>query len=430
MLKILIGGSPCTYWSISQKGNRETEPSGLGWELYKNYLIARQLFRPDVFLYENVASASALIKEKISETLGVDLVRLNSALVSAQNRDRIYGVSVPVPPPQDRHIYLRDILESGIVDREKSYTLKHQAGNARDYFKKHHTQVAFEPVRVGTIESAVNTPEHDSKQYRVYSPEGKSTTICGEGGGVGAKTGLYAVPLNPREDGKARPVDAHYARLEVEQWHKRVYSGNPHKQQHDYVAEPVPMYHYPHGFNKGGIRYHDKAMCIPASEGSICNHGIIQEYTGAGKKIYEVKNGQIEVNGVLYPINLADGLYIIRKLTVTECCRLQTLPDDYCRAVSATQGYRGLGNGWTAEIIIHILEAALRGVPRNEKIKVLSMYDGIGTGLYCLKAMGFTDIEYHAYEIDKYAITVANSNHNGIIHHGDAFGVRSPGWSI
>lgn len=52
-MKLLIGGSPCTHWSIAQTKHRETEPSGLGWELFLNYLIAREKYRPDYFLYEN-----------------------------------------------------------------------------------------------------------------------------------------------------------------------------------------------------------------------------------------------------------------------------------------------------------------------------------------------------------------------------------------
>lgn len=121
---------------------------------------------------------------------------------------------------------------------------------------------------------------------------------------------------------------------------------------------------------------------------------------------------------------LEDGNYIMRKLTPVECERLQTMPDGYTAAVSNTQRYRGLGNGWTAEVIIHILEGALKDVPKDEKIVVLSMYDGIGTGRYCLDKMGFSNVEYHAYEIDKYAIKVAMSNYKDIIQHGDAFQVR------
>ena len=91
MLKFLIGGSPCTAWSIAQSRNRETEPQGLGWELFRNYLIAKKRFKPDYFLYENNKSAAQPIKEQISKELSVPLQYINSALVSAQNRERFYA---------------------------------------------------------------------------------------------------------------------------------------------------------------------------------------------------------------------------------------------------------------------------------------------------------------------------------------------------
>ena len=140
--------------------------------------------------------------------------------------------------------------------------------------------------------------------------------------------------------------------------------------------------------------------------------------------IYEVCGGQINIKGKTYPIKLPDGRYIIRKLSVTECCRLQTLPDDYCRAVSASQAYKALGNGWTAEVIAHLLGYALADIPRGKKLLVISMYDGIGTGRYVLDSLGFTNIEYHAFEIDKFAIKVAQDNYPDIRQHGDAFKVR------
>lgn len=86
--------------------------------------------------------------------------------------------------------------------------------------------------------------------------------------------------------------------------------------------------------------------------------------------------------------------------------------------------------GWTAEVIIHILNGVLKDVSRDEKLLVLSLYDGIGTGRYCLNKMGFTNVEYHAYEIDKYAIQVAMSNYPDIIQHGDAFQVRNEKWTV
>ena len=71
--------------------------------------------------------------------------------------------------------------------------------------------------------------------------------------------------------------------------------------------------------------------------------------------IYEVKDGFITVKGNKYPIKLVDGFYIIRKLTVRECMRLQTVPEWYEWPVSKSQAYKMLGNGWTVEVIAHLL---------------------------------------------------------------------------
>lgn len=61
-MRILIGGSPCTHWSIAQTKNRETEASGIGWELFLNYRISRDKYQPDYFLYENNKSMSPAIR--------------------------------------------------------------------------------------------------------------------------------------------------------------------------------------------------------------------------------------------------------------------------------------------------------------------------------------------------------------------------------
>lgn len=127
MIKILIGGSPCTYWSVAQKKNREVEAEGLGWELFKNYLIAKEKFKPDFFLYENNKSAAQAIKDQISRELGVELIHINSALVSAQNRQRFYAFNWSVEQPEDRGILLRDILESSALYTEKGYELRQPA---------------------------------------------------------------------------------------------------------------------------------------------------------------------------------------------------------------------------------------------------------------------------------------------------------------
>lgn len=139
-----------------------------------------------------------------------------------------------------------------------------------------------------------------------------------------------------------------------------------------------------------------RAPHSPLKTKSATSSAWISNQNGEDLPVYEVVNGEIEIKGKKYPIKLPDGYYVIRKLTPTECERLQTLPDGYTSAVSATQRYRGLGNGWTAEVIIHILAGVLKDVPRDEEIVVLSMYDGIGTGRYCLDKMGFTNVTYYA----------------------------------
>lgn len=395
-IKLLIGGSPCTYWSIAQKSNRETTAEGLGWELFKNYLIAKEKFKPDFFLYENNKSAAQAIKDQIKHELGVwdgtllmrdtgaRYIEINSALVSAQNRQRFYVHNCgEVGQPEDRGILLKDILESGVTDKDKAYCLKHQAGNTRDYFKKHHTQIAYEPV-------------------------------------------------NACEDGKARTIKAQYAKNSLANF----ITNGGHAATG--VAEPIRVGALPRPNGElsesAGMRIYSvdgKGRCLIANGGGQgAKTGLYAIPTD--KPVYEVKDGLITIKDKQYPIKLPDGFYIIRKLSVTECERLQTLPDGYTQhaGVSETQCYKGIGNGWTAEVIIHILSNALKNVPKDEKIIVLSMYDGIGTGRYCLDKMGFTNVEYHAYEIDKYAMKIALSNYPDIIQHGDAFQVRSEKWNI
>lgn len=328
--------------------------------MFKNYLIAKKKFKPDFFLYENNKSAAKPIKDQISVELDCELMHINSALVSAQTRERFYCFNWKVDQPQDRGIILRDVLEPspfeinyelktvgigwrGRKESDGKYHKRYESTNeskANALTTVRTDSMVAEPIQIGDIGSS-------AQAHRVYSCDGKSVTINSGGGGQGGKTGLYLCPT-----------------------------------------------------------------------------------TNTTQPVYEVCNGKIKIGGVFYNINLADGVYCIRKLTPIECERLQTLPDNYTQTVSNAQRYKCLGNGWTAEVIIHILNGALKDVPRCEEIVVLSMYDGIATGRYCLDKMGFTNVKYFAYEIDKYAKQVALSNYPDIIHLGDAFNLRHPDWTI
>jgi DNA (cytosine-5)-methyltransferase 3A len=481
MKKILIGGSPCTFWSIAQKNNRETEAEGLGWELFKNYLIAKEKFKPDFFLYENNKSAATAIKDQIKKEMnvwdgtllmkdtGARYIEINSALVSAQNRQRFYVHNCgEVEQPQDRGIVLRDILESGASWREKSYTIDscYWKGGGADIDMKYQgcrRLMVAEPIRIGDIGST-------AQAHRVYSCDGKTVCINAGGGGQGGKTGLYFVPIchNIPQEVRVRKYTCDIEKLqtllreskkkskltnkriaekmgkpltEIEHWFRtdKCFSVPDENIWFDLKAllgihttefdDFVTVFEVRDGvFEKADRCYDVNGKMSTLMTGNTDN--IIAPSDGKTKPVYEVKDGFITIKDKQYPIKLADGWYIIRKLTPIECERLQTLPDNYTAAVSNTQRYKGLGNGWTAEVIIHILNGALKDVPKDEEIVVLSMYDGIGTGRYCLDKMGFTNVKYYAYEIDKYAKQVAMSNYPDIIQMGDAFDLRHPDWTI
>ena len=369
----LIGGSPCTYWSIAQTKNRETAASGMGWKLFSQYVRALHEAKPKYFIYENNKSMSKAIRASIDETFGFEAVLINSALVSAQSRQRLYWVGkrnpdgtyskVDVEQPEDRGILLRDILETGIAWQEKSYNITTRCCGAipEDTLKRHrHTMVAepgnttqdgkaqclratyykvgirdmggntvdrktcvAEPIRIGIIENDAKNPSQDSQQYRVYSPDGKGVTLCGNGGGLGAKTGLYAVPYD----------------CDV------VITENSIRcQRRDQKHSTVQGSHV--NFTDG------KTQTLSPSH--IPN--VIERKDGKEITIYEVKDGKITIKGKQHPIKLKDGFYIIRKLTVRECMRLQTVPEWYEFPVSDSQAYKMLGNGWTCEVIAHILK--------------------------------------------------------------------------
>lgn len=473
-MKLLIGGSPCTHWSIAQTKNRETEASGIGWELFLNYRIARDKYKPDFFLYENNKSMSPVIRAQITAELGVEPVLINSALVSAQNRQRLYWVGrrnpdgtysqVAVEQPVDRGILLRDILESGVCWKEKGYALlsttggttvddmvsRHQRNGAAepvaikpltekemdymvretkdgrnhfdfDYFhdatqeksacvtanthKGVPYNVLVEPVRIGTIENDAKNQTFDSQQYRVYSPDAKSVTLCGNGGGVGAKAGLYAVP----------------AAVEYNPLHSC-----------DVVVTDQNIrctYKDGSGTAQGYTVTFDDVKSPSVIAGHAHKMKLIERATDKKQMpVYEVRGGQITIKGKEYPIKLADGFYIIRKLTVRECMRLQTVPDTYAFPVSATQAYKMLGNGWTVDVIAHIM-SHFTGLT-EDPVEVLSMYDGMSCGHIALDKLGAEITAYYATEIDKYAIQTTQHNYPDTVQLGDAFQVRDDGWRL
>lgn len=202
---LLLGGSPCTYWSVAKK-ERETTADGEGFRLFMEYVRALEASECRYFLYENNFSIHQNIKDEISEKLGVQPIMINSALLSAQNRKRCYWTNIPnVSQPQDKGILLADILESGVAWQDKSYcmTASYDGAIFSNTLKRKQRTMIAEPVRIGHYGKG-------GQGQRIYSVYGKSVTLSANGGGQGAKTGLYKIDL-PNGDyiiRKLTPVEA------------------------------------------------------------------------------------------------------------------------------------------------------------------------------------------------------------------------------
>ena len=237
---LLIGGSPCTDLSIAKKNRQglEGNQSSLFWE----YVRIKNECKPTYFILENVASMPKKDRDIITETLGVEPVLFNASLVSAQCRKRLFWTNIPFELPDDRGILLKDILQpDGEVDERmvvkgKSFCLtatyshantteagiknsverkqrtlvlsKYHQTNLRDMNEKAHALTATmhkgAQANGTTLIKVGHIGNSDGQANRVYDPEGKSCTLSANGGGLGAKTGLYEVEEKIR---KLTPIE-------------------------------------------------------------------------------------------------------------------------------------------------------------------------------------------------------------------------------
>lgn len=147
-IDILIGGSPCQGFSFAGKQLNFEDPRS---RLFFEYVRILNKAKPKYFLLENVKMKKEH-QDVISTCLGVEPIKINSTLVSAQNRERLYWTNISnIVQPEDKKIFLSDILESGYVDSVKSYCIDasyFKGGNLKSYFEKHRRQIVFEvPVK-------------------------------------------------------------------------------------------------------------------------------------------------------------------------------------------------------------------------------------------------------------------------------------------
>ena len=330
---IVMGGSPCTFWSIA-KHHREVDKDGMGWQLFMRFVEAVRQIQPQYFLYENVASMPNNIKDYISNELGCEPILINSALVSAQQRKRLYWTNIKgVAQPDDKGILLKDILDSGLSYLDKAYCI------TATYAGATFEQTIRDKKRTTIAESIALADKPQTILSTLYKENALSMVKR-------QKTGLFVSQAVDRENvgGALRTradANGRFKRLEVRN------DGKPN------ALTTAPT---------------DSVVCSPLRIGQTGKGG-------QGERIYSVygKTVCINANGGgggaktgLYKINLPDGDYIVRKLKVIEAERCQTLPDNYTALgiddngnvinISNTQRYKCIGNGWTVDVIAHILQ--------------------------------------------------------------------------
>jgi DNA-cytosine methyltransferase len=198
-IDLLIGGSPCQGFSFAGKHlNFEDKRSKLFFE----YVRLLNEVKPKYFLLENVRMKKES-EDIISQYLGVSPIAINSNTVSAQNRQRLYWTNIPVSQPEDKGIKLKDILEDGLVDRDKSHCLDAnywKGGNLKSYFEKHRRQLVFSSNGLCHVGEADIKGNDNLK--RVYHPDGKAPTLTTmQGGNQEPKVFIVQRPRGANEGG-------------------------------------------------------------------------------------------------------------------------------------------------------------------------------------------------------------------------------------
>ena len=316
---LIIGGSPCQGLSIAGKRLNLEDPRS---KLFFKFMEVLNHYKPKYFVLENVASMKTEVRDIISEYIGIEPILINSSLLSSQSRKRLYWTNIKgITQPEDENVLLKDILED---DVDEKYFVSNKAKvyiTNIDRLIKKHTQIGGEKGLTltakgnnnwtGTFVGTARLGHFNSggQGDRIYDIEGKSVSLSANGGGTGAKTGLYAVSCGAirgryNEDGKIEQ------RLEINK---------------DEKTNSITT------VTKDNIIVSLKIAPVKSSENVIEN--ISKE---------EFKNVFNNIR--------------IRKLTPIECERLQTLEDRYTEGVSDSQRYKMLGNGFTVKVIEHILK--------------------------------------------------------------------------
>jgi len=365
-IDLLVAGFPCQSFSIAgkQKGF-EDERGNLFFDLMR---IFKEV-KPTYFLFENVASMKKEHREKLDKIIGVESVEINSALVSAQQRKRLYWFNWQVEQPKDKGILLKDIIESGEVDRDKSLTiLAKYNGTAetpnqlRRYKEMNIGQIVFDKPIYQKIkkkyEKRINDVDIDFNLYIKKQKESLSLTNK-------KIAKLLELPITQIE---------HYFRIDKS---RAIPSTEAYKKLkiilhlNDDFDKKITEFETKQATFEQNLRLYEinaKSPTLTSSNNIPIRIGHFNK-GGQGDRVYSVDGKSVSLSALGGGRGAKTGLYehndSIRKLTVTECCRLQTLEDNYCSMISNSQAYKCIGNSWTADVIAHIL----KGIGNNTQPK-------------------------------------------------------------
>lgn len=304
-IDLLIGGSPCQGFSFAGKQLNFNDPrSALFFEFVRILNECREI-NPDVkFMLENVRMKREY-EQVISDTLGIKPVMINSALVSAQNRVRLYWsnirtapdglfeIKTDIPQPQDRGLFLRDILED---DVDEKCVLSQKMIN---WLNKHSHKRGV-PIR---------RLNGDCKANRLTATAQVKQNLT---------TG-YIVIQRPRGKNKGGSFTDKSPTLSTNAW-----------EQNNLIV-------------KREVRQINQ--CTESSSKQPYQQNRVYDAGGIAPSLCSAHAGHA-------PLIACNE--VVRRITPTEAARLQTIPDWYKWQCSATQQYTMLGNGWTVEVIKHI----------------------------------------------------------------------------
>ena len=347
-IDLVMGGSPCQGFSFAGKGLNFNDPRSKLFFEFVHILNAIKRVNPNViFLLENVVMKREH-QMVISRYLGVEPIRINSALVVAQNRDRLYWTNIlarpinlfgdlqsAIPQPADRGVMLASILEENVPDK---YYVSQAVLNRID--RKGYSSPKIEPEKTGCL-----TAKNNSGQMSLDS----GTTLVGVVNSVG---GL-------RETGKATCIDANYLK------------------GLDNHAQRTMIVQRPRGKNTGGeVGQDGKTPTLSANNWQQNNHLAQKSNTVTPDGYLQRGERNRDEQGNAVETSICERR--LRRLTIGEVCALQGVPKSYffgtqpgkyspkeqnCpelgfQIVSDTQIYKMLGNGWTIPVIEHILSFA------------------------------------------------------------------------